>query len=299
MVIYFSILYFWNGFNYDNNFIINLFKNTNYKYSNNINICDLLICGPFILENDYNFIKEKKCKKYLYITEPIEINPTYKYCYLLYQNNIFNKIIGCINNNLSMNLYKYPLYILYFNINNNYLFNNINEDIKTKDINKKFCCLISTHDTWNTRKPIYEKLKNIGHITCPSNLLNNCSNEELNNIGNIAYIKQFIFHICSENSQTNVKGYITEKIMNCCMGGAIPIYCGWFDEIDEKVFNKNRILFYDSKDEKSLSQVYKKVNELMEDKEKLKDFYQQNIFMDSAYDTIQEMNNNLINLFKI
>jgi len=82
------------------------------------------------------------------------------------------------------------------------------------------------------------------------------------------------------------------------MGGAIPIYCGRFDEIDEKIFNKNRILFYNSKDKKSLIQVYEKVKELMDDKEKLKDFYQQNVFMDSAYDTVQEINNNLMNMFK-
>jgi len=36
----------------------------------------------------------------------------------------------------------------------------------------------------------------------------------------------------------------------------------------------------------------------MENKEKLKKFYTQDIFMDCAYETIQKMNINLINLFK-
>ena len=46
--------------------------------------------------------------------------------------------------------------------------------------------------------------------------LNNCSNKDLNNLGNASYIKKFLFNICSENTLTNVKGYITEKIINCC-----------------------------------------------------------------------------------
>ena len=288
----------WQGFNYNNNFFTDLLKNIYIYQDKNENI-DILICGPFIDENDDIFIKNKNCIKILFITEPIEINEPYRLCYNLYKNNYFHIISGCTKNILENKLIKYPLYLLNIDRNSNpNLFNNINEDIKTKDINKKFCCLIATHDTWNTRKPIYEKIKNIGHIECPSKLLNNCSNEELNNSGNVAYIQKFIFHICSENTLTNVQGYITEKLMNCCMGGAIPIYCGWFDEIDEKIFNKNRILFYDPKDENSLLQVYEKVKELMEDKEKLKKFYQQNVFMNSAYDTFQEMINNFINLFK-
>ena len=285
----------WLDYCYSNNFFTNYLNNV-CLYVDKDEIIDFLIIGPFISENDYNFIKEKNCIKILYITEPIEINLPYKYCYQIYNENICEIIIGCINNN--KNIIKFPLYINYVLNNPSNYYNELNKYVKNSDLNKEFCCLINTHDQWNTRKPIYEKLKNIEHIVCPSNLLNNCSNKELNELGNTLYIKKFFFNICSENTLTNVKGYITEKIINCCMGGAIPIYCGWFDEIDEKIFNKNRILFYDPNNENSLLQVYEKVKELMEDKEKLKDFYKQNVFMDSAYDTIQEMNNTLLNLFK-
>lgn len=290
----YSIMSFWNKYCYSNNFFTNYLKNIHLYVDKNESI-DFLIIGPFISKNDYDFIKKKKCTKILYISEPIEISTNYKYCYQLFNENIFNFIIGCTN--YTKNQIKFPLYINYIlNKPSNY-YNEINEYVKKCDLNKDFCCLINTHDQWNTRKTIYNKLKNIKHITCPSKLLNNCSNKELNNLGNTSYIKNFLFNICSENTLTNVNGYITEKIINCCMGGAIPIYCGWFDDIDAKIFNKNRILFYDSKDEKSLQNVYNKVKELMDDRVKLKEFYSQDVFTECAYYTVKDMNNSLKDLF--
>tara|TARA_B110000037_G_C17087280_1_gene492487 strand:- start:71 stop:967 length:897 start_codon:yes stop_codon:yes gene_type:complete len=289
-----SILNFWNGFKNNDNFILNLLKEANINYTDNIEECDLLISGPFIDKNNFNLIKNSKCKKYLFISEPIEKHSNYIYSFQLYKEKYFEGIIGCINNIFSKNFIKYPLYILYLNKNTLHI---IDQYVKNCDLNKEFCTLINTHDNWNTRKPIYEKLKNIGHITCPSNLLNNCSNEELNKLGNTTYINKFLFNICAENTLTEVEGYITEKIINCCMGGAIPIYCGWFDEIDSKIMNKNRILFYNSEDEQSLQDVYNKVKELMDDRIKLKEFYSQDVFMECAYDTIKFMDNNLKDLY--
>ena len=187
-----SILNFWNGFKNNDNFILNLLKDSNINYTDNIEECNLLISGPFIDKNTFNLIKHNKCKKYLFITEPIEKHSNYKYCFQLYKEKYFEGIIGCINNNFSKNFIKYPLYLLYLNKN---ALNIINQYVKNCDLNKEFCTLINTHDNWNTRKPLYEKLKNIGHITCPSNLLNNCSNEELNKLGNPTYINKFLFNI--------------------------------------------------------------------------------------------------------
>ena len=295
-----SIINFWNGFNYKNNFIIDVIKkeHNHIELCDNIKNCKILITGPFISETDKKIILTLNCKKILFITEPIEKYNHYQSCYSLYLNNHFDIIFGCINNDIVNNKIKFPLYILYINISNDLFFNNINQTIKNKAIfDLIFCTLISTHDSCNTRTKIYNKLKKIGHITCPSKLFNNCSNDELNKIGNVSYISKFLFHICPENSKTNVDGYITEKLMNCCLGGAIPIYCGWIDNIDAKIFNKNRILFYNPEDEQSIQDVYNKVKELMDDPIKLKKFYSQDIFMPSAYDTIKFMDNNLKCLF--
>lgn len=286
----YSIICYYNGYSLDNNFFTHNLNN-HYKLSNINEDIDFLISGPFINKEYYKIIKNKKCIKILEITEPIEINSPYTLCYDLYKNNIFNIIIGCVNNN--HNSIKYPLYIHYSLYLGN-VYNDINNYVKNCSLEKGFCTLINTHDKWNTRKVIYNKLVNIGHITCPSKLFNNCSNKELNDLGNRKYIEKFLFNICSENTLTTINGYITEKLMNCCLGGAIPIYAGWFDEIDEKIFNKNRILFYNPHNEDSLNNVYNKVKELMEDNSKLNNFYRMDVFNESAYETIQMMHNNLL-----
>ena len=288
----YSIVCYWCGYNYNSNIFTNNLQNYHELVDINENI-DFLISGPFIDEEHYHIIKNKNCIKILDITEPIEINSPYSLCYDLYKNNIFNIIIGATYNNcISI---KYPLYIYHSLHLEKNAYNTINNYIKNCSLDKEFCTLINTHDMWNTRTPIYNKLVNIGHITCPSTLFNNCSNEELNSMGNTEYIKKFLFNICSENTLTNINGYITEKLMNCSFGGAIPIYTGWFDEIDEKIFNKNRILFYDPNDEESINNIYNKVKELMEDNSKLNDFYRMNVFNENAYETCQDMHNNLLN----
>jgi hypothetical protein len=296
----YSVVSMWKDYCYGQDFFTNILNNYS-EYTSIYNDTDFLIIGPFINEETYHLIINKNCIKILYITEPIEINPAYTLCYDLYKNNHFHMIIGCIYNNNNdnnhyhyYNLLKYPLYINCIDDINENIFIKVNDYVKNCSLDKYFCTLINTHDNWGTRVPIYNKLININSIVCPSSLLNNCSNEELNQIGNVEYIKKFLFNICSENTLTNINGYITEKLMNCCLAGAIPIYCGSFDEIDEQIFNKDRILFYDPYCEDSLNHISDIVKELMEDHNKLNDFYKIDVFMESAYNTFQMMNNNLI-----
>ena len=293
----FSIISFWHGFVYHNNLFTNKYC-TKHLLTFNYDDADFIICGSFVNEETYNIIKKLKCKKFLYITEPIEI--FYEYTYKLYNENEFNIIFGCINNDIINNKYKHPIYLPQLDLNNENIFNDINTYVKNTDIvSKKFCCLINTHDMKNTRTLMYNNLKEIDNIICPSNLFNNCSNEELNRIGNYEYLKQFKFNICAENCLTNIKGYITEKLMNCCMGGAIPIYCGPIDEIDEQIFNKNRILFYNHDGENSIIQVKNIVISLLNNKEQLYNFYTQDVFCSNAYNVAKELNNNLLEMFNI
>ena len=146
-----------------------------------------------------------------------------------------------------------------------------------------------------TRKQIYNLLKNIDNIDCPSNLFNNINNKELNRIGNVKFINKYLFNLCSENTKCEFKGYITEKIMNCCLSGSIPIYFGYFDSIDEKIFNKNRIIFYDPYDNNSLINAVNFINNLYIDKNKLNIFYKQNIFTNEALNVITDLENELVN----
>jgi hypothetical protein len=293
----YSIISFWNGYVYNDNMFTHKFCNKhlltfNYEESN------FIIIGSFVNENEYNLIKNLKCKKILYITEPIEFFNNYAYTYKLYIENDIDFITGCINNDISNNRYKYPLYLCYINLSDKNIFNIINNYVKHADINeKKFCTLINTHDNKNTRTPIYNILKEIDNIICPSILFNNCSDEELNKIGNNEFLKKFKFNICSENCLTNINGYITEKLINCCMGGSIPIYCGSFDEIDEKIFNKERILFYDSFNESTMNYVKDKILSLINNEEEFNKFYKQDVFCKDSFEHAKLLEDNLIDFF--
>ena len=167
-----------------------------------------------------------------------------------------------------------------------------------------FFCLIflfgrcNRHDNGNTRTAIFKKLSQINTITCPSNLFNNYSNEEFEKVGTNKFRKRFIFSICPENFITILDGYVTEKIYMALSNGNIPIYYGKLDEIDKKIFNMNRILWFNPLDQESIQEIYEKVLELINDKQKLFEFYKQPPFLETAIDTLDTMETNYINTVK-
>ena len=263
----------------------------------------IYLIGSFIQEDDYQLIKTKlKNKiKILWLSEPIIHHS--KYVYPLIQDNEFTMIYGCVLNKLMNHRYKLPLYINYYkayeqeHYYNEDFFNKMNNihKITLEQLNKKdFCALICRHDTWNTRKPIYESLKKIGKIICPSQFENNYDHASFEKLGKNKFLKQFIFHICPENSEGNFPGYITEKLMDCCLSGAIPIYYGKLDAIDQKIFNLKRILFYIPSNQESINKLVEKIKNMIVFKNELLDFYNQDIFLEKAH----EQFNVLITQFK-
>lgn len=294
-----KIISFWKGFDYQNNCITGLLNKYSIKYKYNSNEPEILFIGSFVKDNEIDYIRNFDGIKILYITEPIDV--CYINTYELFKNNIFDIVFGCISNDIEKNYFKYPLYIMYsydYYLNKKYA--DINEKILNENLEqKKFCTLINTHDRFKTRSEIYNLLKNINDIDCPSILFNNMSNQELNSIGNIKFINKYLFNLCPENTKCEFNGYITEKLMNCCLSGSIPIYYGSFDKIDEKIFNKDRIIFFDPYEQESIDKASKYVEELFNNKEKLNDFYKQKVFNDEAYDTINNMEMNLMDNLKL
>ena len=265
-----------------------------------------LIIGPWIKTEQISSLKNDNFDvKVIIVYEPIFNSKIYDDIrfphlrefvtnYKTYKNMY---IFGCVENNPEEKKIKFPLYMMHrFPIyeNPNMYFTKTNNFIKNTNIfSKKFCCLINRWDPGNHRTKMHNILNKLDKINCPSALLKNCNNDQLNTMGKTEYIKQFLFNICSENTDNTYKGYITEKLMDCCLGGAIPIYAGWFDEYDAKIFNKNRIIFYNSKDESSYEKVYNQVKELLENEEKLNAFYRQPIFCATANETIEKLKENI------
>jgi len=197
---------------------------------------------------------------------------------------------------------KYPVYYEYMGDNRTQKINEIQnyvKDINFEDFStKEFCYLINRHDNGKTRTAIFQKLSEINTIICPSNLFNNYSNEKFEKEGTNNFRKRFIFSICPENFITTLDGYVTEKIYMALFNSNIPIYYGKLDEIDKKIFNINRILLYNPLEQESIQEIYKKILELINDKQKLFEFYKQPPFLETAIETLDTMETNYINTVK-
>ena len=216
----------------------------------------------------------------------------------LYKSKLIKYSIWCINEDIH-NI-KFPLYLYYDYIylssvkiieTNNY----VNSITKIKVLEKNFCILLNNHDLGNTRLCIYNKLIELGNIVCPSKLINNFPNDIFEKIGRYEFQKQFIFSICPENFITSLDGYITEKLFYACICGNIPIYYGKLDSIDKQIFNINRIILYEPYNIESINNAYNLVKDLLDNPDKLYNFYKQDIFLDYASDIINKMKGNLFN----
>ena len=289
-----QITSFWKGFHANNNFIVDIINNNNITLKSN-----LLISGSFINFSTEKNIRSFKGKKILFITEPIA--EVMKNTYNLYNSKAFDYVCGCINNDGATHI-KYPLYLLYHNFMDPTVYINANNYTKTTNISvKKFACLINRHDRGHTRSGIYKALNDLksGTIVCPGKLYNNCSNVTLDKIGKEKYMQDYLFNICPENYNTLVPGYVTEKLLQACLSGAIPIYYGKLDDIDKKIFNLNRIIIFDPFNKKSINDTANFIKELMSNKTKLELYYRQNPFCDTAHETAMMMHNNFVNLLKL
>ena len=295
----FTIICMFPAFNYKTNLysqtIMNNYQYKQYKEDQDV---DIYLIGSFITKKDYDLIKKLKNKtKILWLSEPIIHH--FKYPYTLIQENEFTLIYGCVLNKPLSCRYKLPLYINYYKAyqHEHYYdqtyFQSINEKYKLTHIDdllkKKFCTMIARHDNWNTRKQLFTELTKVGHIICPSLLFNNFDNKEFEKTGKHDFLKNFIFNICPENSEGNFPGYVTEKLMDACISGTLPIYYGKLDNIDQNIFNIKRVLFYIPSCKITVTNVVEKIKRLMNCPNELFDFYNQDIFNKDAHIYINQM----------
>ena len=111
---------------------------------------------------------------------------------------------------------------------------------------EKFACLIARADTLGIRTDMYNAISCITSVDCPSGLFHN--DESLVNEykdDKVAYMRQYLFNICPENS--NAWGYTTEKIFEAIAAGCIPVYLGSYNQPEPKILNPDAIIFWNKK----------------------------------------------------
>jgi hypothetical protein len=267
--------YFWGGFNPKDFFLLKYFDSP-----------------EIVTDDDYDYLILS-----VFPTKKFEINPQAKIIVFngehpSYVNSRIislgikpNIIIGYTDNiNYLFPVKKlyYPLWILYYPNFNQQL---ITEIESKKDINnKKFCCLINSHDNNSTRKPIYNLLSIIDRIDCPGLLLNNIDRKLVGTTSEdkINFMRGYIFNICSENFYGTK--YFTEKLPQAIHSGCIPIYNGDLSDINSKIFNSDRIILVKDMSPSSMLQLKKKIKNLFDNKYDLLKFYSKPIFTDNAYE---------------
>ncbi|MBR6062295.1 MAG: hypothetical protein IKP67_09495 [Spirochaetales bacterium] len=152
---------------------------------------------------------------------------------------------------------------------------------KTKD-----CALIARDCINGLRTEIYNNLKDTLNIECPSRLFHNTNDLKTKfNDNKLAYLQQFKFNICPENS--NDTGYVTEKIFDAFAAGCIPIYYGSDNNPEPNIINHKAVLFWNFKGDNS--DTIKKIKLLSTNNDAYEEFISQNKLTSEANMYIQQL----------
>ncbi len=156
----------------------------------------------------------------------------------------------------------------------------------------KFCCTVFSNTT-PQRIKICKLLSQIKHVDVfGSNPITQGKPENTKNFSSLPeFYSQYRFVICFENSIQ--EGYITEKLYNVLISGAVPIYFGAGDVC--KYVHKNAMLHV----EKSMMSIVQRVSQLEKDTCALADYAHAPHFTDAQrqyienqwkeYDAIQKV----------
>ena len=147
----------------------------------------------------------------------------------------------------------------------------------------KFAAMIARYDWENTRSQICKALESVGEICCPSRVLHNDDiMKTVYQDDKQAYLRQFCFNVCPENS--NWPGYVTEKVFDSISAGCIPIYWGSDNKPEPNVLNQNALILWDF-DEDNTDNIAK-IGDLWNNKNSLLEVLHQPRLVDGAEDVI-------------
>lgn len=154
----------------------------------------------------------------------------------------------------------------------------------------KFATLVARYDWNGTRSQIYDSLKHIAPISCPSLVLHNDDDLKSKFADNkMEYMRQFSFNICPENS--NSYGYVTEKLFQSIDAGCIPIYWGSYNMPEVDVLNQDAIIKWNMHGDNSANVAL--INDMYAHPDMLREFMVQPRLLPQAEEQIIGMINKL------
>jgi hypothetical protein len=164
---------------------------------------------------------------------------------------------------------------------------------------KKFCAFIVSNPSNLDRLDFYKKLSKYKKIDSYGKVFKNSNFEtktKVQHLSNSNLFKEYKFVICFENSYES--NYITEKLPNVMLGGAVPVYRGAPNV--SQYFNTDSFINYDNYG--SYDSMIKKIIELDNDDSKYLKFINHPWFTKNNTKSIQkklsDLNFFLNNIFK-
>lgn len=162
----------------------------------------------------------------------------------------------------------------------------------------KACAFVCKTDYFGDRAEMADMVAQVMPMSYPSDFRHNDDDMrgKYNN-DKIAYLRQFKFNLCPEN--TNNKGYVTEKIFEAIKAGCVPIYWGNEGYPEPDILNPKAIVYLDKEHPEEGLALIKK---LYEDPKAYAEFVAQPRFLPNAAENIYayyERLENKINMLKL
>jgi len=209
--------------------------------------------------------------------------------------------LGFKETDLSKNRIYFPLWMIYFisptgktTSADDGTYYSIEDLLKTERNVVEFetrefdCSLIARHDHRGNgagyRKSAMDIFTKEGEVLCAGSLYNN-TNVLRNRYGNRIdlFLQNCKFNICLEN--TNSPGYVTEKLFQSIVNGAIPIYWGSDLNPEPNILTGDGIVFFNPE---RPFETQKQIQAILRDEEYRKNFLEKPIFMPQASEIINE-----------
>lgn len=123
----------------------------------------------------------------------------------------------------------------------NFVRHHNNADLSNRN---KDCAFICKRDYFGDRAQLADLVAQIMPMSYPSDFRHN-DDDMRGKFGDdkIAYLRQFKFNLCPENS--NNRGYVTEKVFEAIKAGCVPIYWGNEGYPEPGILNPNAIVYLD------------------------------------------------------
>lgn len=119
-------------------------------------------------------------------------------------------------------------------------------------------------------------------VAAPSKAFNNM--QWPGKVSKHALVRQYRFIIAPENSVEG--GYVSEKVKDALLAGAVPIYWGGEHPPAPDIFNPKRILVFNGT---NMAEIVSRMESLVLDAEARKAFFAEHVLMPSAEEAVQTM----------